>query len=225
MAKKIFVTATDTGAGKTFVTSRLVKSLLEQGAKALAIKPVASGIASNGLNEDVDILLKVQKLSDTNQINLHSFKLSAAPNIAAAAENTAIDLGQLVTWCNEQAKKSELCLIEGVGGLMAPLNQQYLVSDWLGDMQANSEGCEVMLVIGARLGCINHALLTLQQLERLNMPPKYIVINAVDGSDIAEQAKTSLQPFIPAATILTMLPYQASTTHFKELASRLLNDV
>ncbi len=218
MGKKIFVTATDTGAGKTFITSHLVTLLLDQGIHASAIKPIASGILSNGINGDVDTLLKAQHISDPNLLNLHTFSLAASPNIAATAEDKSIDPKQLVSWCHDKAKETKICLIEGIGGLMVPLNDQYLVSDWITDMQP----CEVMLIVGARLGCINHALLTLEQLKKLNISPTYIIINALNDSDIAEQTKTSLQTFISPRTQIMMIPYKAKKTHFQTLINNLL---
>ncbi len=218
MGRKIFVTATDTGAGKTFITSGLIRLLLDQGVSASAIKPVASGTGPSCINEDVDALLQAQCIADPEQINLYTFSQPDSPHIAAAAEGRRIEPDKLVSWCDEQAEKVDICLIEGVGGLMVPLDERYLVSDWVAEMK----DCEVMLVVGARLGCINHALLTLEQLGRLNMPPGQIVINT-SGDDVsAEHAKTSLQPFMPSQALLTMIPYKARAMHFQPLVSHLL---
>jgi len=218
LGRKIFITATDTGAGKTYITSRLTRLLNDQGISATALKPVASGIGANGLNEDVAKLLTASHLSEAERLNLYTFSLAASPNIAAAAEGKAIDPGKLVFWCNEQAESSDLCLIEGIGGLMVPLHGRYLVSDWITEMQE----CELMLIVGARLGCINHALLTLAQLERMGITPRYIVINAVAGDGMAADAERSLRPFIPAGSSLISLPHQADENGFKPLIEALL---
>jgi len=218
LGRKIFVTATDTGAGKTYITSRLLRLLDERGVPASALKPVASGIAANGLNGDVAELLAVQGTAGPEELNLYTFSLAASPNIAAAAEGKAIDPGRLVAWCEKQAEKSDLCLIEGIGGLMVPMHERYLVSDWLAAMPE----CEVMLVIGARLGCINHALLTLAQLKRMGRPPRYIVINTLADDGMAIDVKNSLQPFMPAGADLITLPYQAEENDFEPLIHALL---
>jgi len=223
MGRKVFVTATDTDAGKTFITSRLIQLLLEQGIRASAIKPVACGINVNGrsgdgINEDVTTLMQAQNIPEPSRINLHTFAKAASPNIAAAAEGKRIEPEQLVAWCYQQAQKADLCLIEGVGGLMVPLNERYLVSDWIADMQ----DCEVMLVIGARLGCISHALLTLEQLKRLGVPPAYILVNDLDDSDIAGHAVTSLQPLLSPETRLRTIPYNAKYKFFHKVINDLL---
>ncbi|HKI60630.1 MAG TPA: dethiobiotin synthase [Mariprofundaceae bacterium] len=218
MGRKIFITATDTGAGKTFVTANLIRLLLEQGISASAIKPVASGVSADGINEDVEALMQAQQLNNPDLVNLYTFRLPASPNIAAAAEVQQIEPEKLVRWCHAQAEKVDLCLIEGVGGLMVPLNETYLVSDWISDMQ----GCEVILVIGARLGCINHALLTLAQLKRQGITPAYIIINAIDESDISMQAETSLRPWLAPTSQLITLPNKARSSDFSSLLSRLL---
>lgn len=218
MGRKIFITATDTGAGKTFVTAHLIRLLRDRGISASAIKPVASGISESGRNEDVEALIQAQQLSNSDSVNLYTFQLPASPNIAAAAEGQRIEPEKLTAWCNEQAKKVDLCLIEGVGGLMVPLHESYLVSDWMSDLQ----DCEVMLVVGARLGCINHALLTLAHLKKMDMTPAYIVINALDDGAAASQAETSLRPFIPSESHLITIPNRAKDNDFSILLSRLL---
>jgi len=218
MGRKIFITATDTGAGKTFVTANLIRILLEHGINASAIKPVASGVSDHGLNEDVETLMHAQQLSHPDRVNRYTFHLPASPNIAAEAEQQRIEPEELITWCNRQAEKVDLCLIEGVGGLMVPLNESYLVNDWLRDLQ----DCEVLLVIGARLGCINHALLTLAQLKQLGINPTYIVINALGDRASALQAEASLRPLIPAENQLLTIPNQAEDDAFSTLISGLL---
>jgi len=114
MGRKLFITATDTGAGKTFVTANLIQALLNMEVDASAIKPVASGLTEQGINEDVAQLLTAQRHSNVDMVNLYSFDLPASPNIAAQAEDRSIDLERLVTWCNQQAAKVDLFLIEGV---------------------------------------------------------------------------------------------------------------
>jgi len=218
MGRKVFITATDTGAGKTFVTANLIQLLLKQDISASAIKPVASGISNHGINEDVEALMQAQQLNNPDLLNLYSFQLPASPNIAAAAEAQQIKPKELISWCNAQAEKVDLCLIEGVGGLMVPLNDTYLVGDWISDL----ENCEVLLVIGARLGCINHALLTLAQIKQMGMNPTYIVINALDDHAAAIQAETSIRPLIPKESQLITIPNQAKDDDFSTLISGLL---
>lgn len=209
MTRRIFITGTDTGAGKTYFTNLLIRALLDAGVKARAIKPVAAGIDSDDLNEDVSLLMQAQGLDDPAAINLYSFAMPASPNLAAAAEAATISPARLVEWCDEQSSDVETILIEGVGGLMVPLTDDYLVCNWLNDISA----CEVILVVGARLGCISHTLLTLDKLEQMGRPPTAVVINDLGNKQAAEQAELALRPHIDTKTIMLRLPNQTGVIH------------
>lgn len=217
MGRKIFITATDTGSGKTYITARLISRLVARGVNALALKPVACGHEAGGLNGDVSALLRAQGFAAAQQVNCYSFKRAVSPNIAAAAEGADIESDKLVHWCEERARGFELCLIEGVGGLMVPLNGRYLVGDWIGELKP----CEVLLVIGARLGAINHALLTMEQLARFGMAPRHIVINALEES-YASDIERSIRPFLPDGCSLYRISADAAEEEFELLADGLL---
>lgn len=178
MARSIFVTGTDTGAGKSFVTAHVVRALLDMGIRAKALKPVASGLDARGRNADIDQLLAAQELTDADAINLYRFAQPASPHIAADAASKRISPAELVDWCRQQAETTDICLIEGIGGLMVPLTDDFLVCDWIAAMPE----AEVWLVAGARLGAINHTLLTLEKLESMQRTPTRILLNAIDSS-------------------------------------------
>lgn len=203
MTRRLFITATDTGAGKTYVTSALTRLLRKRGTDCLALKPVASGLDSDGHNDDVDALLTAQQLTDADAISLYRFQLPAAPMVAAQAEQRSIDLDKLAEWCNQMAKPHDLCLIEGVGGLMVPLAKEALVRDWLQLMP----DAEVVLIIGARLGCMNHALLTLAELARMQRTPGWIIFNAVTDDEMARQCEEAIRPWLPPSCRCLQLPY------------------
>ena len=194
MARSIFITATDTEAGKTWVSTSLTRSLLAAGIQVKALKPVACGLDSKGNNEDITALLNIQRLKHVEDINLYRFPPPAAPSLAAAAENRSIDPGQLITWCRAQAEKTDVCLIEGVGGLMVPLTDSYLVCDWIKDMPE----AEIWLIIGCRLGSINHALLTLDKLKNMGRSPAHIILNAANPADNhrLEPTQSAITPFL-----------------------------
>ena len=194
MSRTIFITATDTSAGKSWLTTSLVQALLHQQQRAVALKPVACGFDGHGNNEDVSALLAAQGLEGANAINLYRLAMPAAPALAAAAEGVAIEPARLVAWCREKTADFDVCLLEGVGGLMVPLTDDYLVSDWISDMPK----AEVWLVIGCRLGAINHALLTLARLESMGRTPSHIFINAVEPGDNVrlEATQQALLPFV-----------------------------
>jgi len=198
---KIFITATDTDAGKTWVTTGAVRSLLAAGKHALAVKPVACGLDAAGRNEDIQVLLDAQGLQDADAINLYRFAWPATPAQAAAAEAAAIEPKHLLQWCRDQT--ADICLIEGVGGLMVPLTDSWLVSDWIGAMP----DCEVWLVVGCRLGAINHTLLTLSALKGMGREPGRIILNAACSRDEGwlEPVRQAITPFLPAACQLHTL--------------------
>lgn len=194
MARSIFITATDTEAGKTWVSTSLTRSLLAAGIHAKTLKPIACGLDTKGNNEDVTALLKIQHLQHVEDINLYCFQQPAAPSLAAAAENRSINPNHLITWCREKAEKTDICLIEGVGGLMVPLADGYLLCDWIKDMSE----AEIWLIIGCRLGSINHALLTLDKLKNMGRSPAHIILNAANPADNhrLEPTQSAITPFL-----------------------------
>jgi dethiobiotin synthetase len=203
----VFVTATDTGAGKTAVTALLLRRLLAAGIDACALKPVASGLDATGRNADIDALLAAagRPQSDVDAVNRYRFPMPAAPSLAAAAEGKTIDVAQLSDWCRAQCPDATIRLIEGVGGLMVPLTAEDLVRDWLAAMPEAA----IMLVVPARLGAINHALLTLAELTRIGRHPRWLVINDVAGGAqaMATQIRDALIPHLAPTTQLLMLEH------------------
>jgi dethiobiotin synthetase len=194
MGRKIFVTATDTGAGKTWVTASAVRSILKEGGSVRALKPIACGLDEQGNNEDIDALLAAQNLNHADQISLYRYPLPAAPSQAAAAEGQSVDLEKLLQWCEAEASKVECCLIEGIGGLMVPITDGWLLSDWI---EALPE-MEIWLVIGCRLGAINQALLTLEKLKQMGRSPAHIFFNATkpEHNDWINPTRQAVEPFL-----------------------------
>jgi len=203
MSQAVFITATDTDAGKTWVTSHLIQALLEYRENAKAIKPIACGFNVDGTNNDVKTLLEAQALHQPSDINCYSFAKPAAPSIAAQAEEKTIDPEYLKQWCYKQSEKVDLCLIEGIGGLMVPITPSHLVSDWLADMP----NIPVILIVGAKLGCINHALLSLSHLSSIGREPAWIIINNTDGKQDTNSIKTALSPYIDHNTNMLECEY------------------
>jgi len=203
MSKAVFITATDTDAGKTWVSKHLIQALLRQRENAKAIKPIACGLNSNGDNDDVRILLDAQGLAHASDINCYSFYKPAAPSIAAHAEGKSINPNVLKAWCSEQLERNKLCLIEAIGGLMVPITPNYLVSDWLSDMP----DMPVILVVGAKLGCINHALLSLSHLSSIGRDPTWVIINNSDGAQDTGILKEALLPHIQSSSNILECDY------------------
>jgi len=212
MVHQVFITATDTDAGKTWVAGAAVRALLEQGIRARALKPVACGLDDAGRNEDVEALLSAQGLTDANRINLYRYEKAVAPSQAAAAGDQTIDVDRLVQWCDQRSEGAHTCLIEGVGGLMTPITDNWLVSDWIEAMP----DCEIWLVVGCRLGAINQTLLTLEKLKQMQRLPARIIFNAISVEQNAwveptrqavEPTRQAVEPFLHPDCIVSSLNF------------------
>jgi len=194
MASKVFITATDTEAGKTWVTASAIRSLLKEGQSAKALKPIACGLDAAGQNEDIDALLSAQSLSDADQVSLYRYALPAAPSQAAASEGQVADTDTLIEWCESQSADVDTCLIEGVGGLMVPITDNWLVSEWIEAMH----DAEVWLVVSCKLGDNNQTLLTLEKLKQIGRTPTRIFFNATkpEQNNWIEPTRKAIEHFL-----------------------------
>ena len=210
---RVFITATDTDAGKTYVTAGLTRQLIGLGLRARALKPVCCGRKPGEPNADVRALLEAQGWDEAaaGRVNLHDFPDFSAPAAAAARAGARIGLDGLAHWCEAAAEGASLTLIEGVGGLMVPLARNLLVADWLAAMP----DARVLLVARARLGGINHALLTLKALEAMGRAPDWVVVNDADGAGVAmvEGVAGALRPFLRPETRLLTLCHRPQTVY------------
>lgn len=162
MTLTYFVTGTDTDVGKTICCQALLLAAKKQKLSTVAYKPIAAGCkqTADGLrNEDALILQKNCTLNlPYEAINPIAFKPAIAPHIAAELENSPIDINILCKGLkNLQRQDADLLIVEGAGGWFLPLNNKLCLSDWV-----IKENLPVILVVGMKLGCLNHALLTYQ---------------------------------------------------------------
>ncbi len=167
--QKYFIIGTDTGCGKTYVTCQLMQNLQKQGHTVRALKPVASGcdlVAGELINEDVKKILHYDLTGATpTDICGWSFIDPIAPHIAATNENVNLQAIEIAKFCQKsELNNFDYVLIEGAGGLIVPLNSKETWLDVLNILQI-----PVIVVVGMRLGCINHALLTLDALHNHNI--------------------------------------------------------
>lgn len=159
MTRSFFVTGTDTGVGKTLVTAALLRRLRAAGAVVAGMKPVAAG-ATNGPEgrANADALLLQEESSVRHPyatVNPWLFEPAIAPHIAAAEAGQSIDTGRIAAAHERLSAGSEIVLAEGAGGFLVPLDRERSCAELPGLL-----GMEVLLVVGLRLGCLNHALLT-----------------------------------------------------------------
>lgn len=178
--QRFFVAGTDTEIGKTRITAGLLEKAGQLGLQSLGIKPVASGseITEDGLrNEDALAHQQASSYScDYAMINPFCFAPAIAPHIVAEQENVSLTVESI----NEALKpalsqSAEFVLIEGAGGWHTPLNQQECYSDWV-----KSAELPVILVVGVKLGAINHALLTQESIKNAGLRLAGWVANCVD---------------------------------------------
>ncbi|MFW2570509.1 dethiobiotin synthase [Legionella sp. 29fVS95] len=214
--KTFFITGTDTNCGKTYVTCQLLDYLNEQQKKGLALKPVASGcFLSNGqlLNDDVLSLQKHNRNQDYS-INGWQFPEPISPHLAAKAAGSSLTAHEIADFClSRQFANHDYLLVEGAGGLLVPLNDKETWLDFL-----NLTQMPVILVVGMRLGCLNHALLTASVLKNNRTACVGWVANCLDKEMLAlteNIATLSLKMEIP---LLATIPYQGKLTETIKLS-------
>ena len=165
MSHGIFITGTDTGVGKTLAAVGLVHLAATRGRRVVGLKPVASGArrTPEGLrNEDALALAAESSLRlPYERTNPWCFEPPIAPHLAAAEVGVELRQADLTAWYREAAAGAELAIVEGAGGWRVPLHPDGFLSDL-----PESLGLDVILVVGLRLGCLNHARLTAEAIER-----------------------------------------------------------
>ncbi len=159
-----FVTGTDTEIGKTLVAGALIYKFREHGMNALGFKPVAAGTYQDSegkvLNEDIETLRIAANIEPSQMMSSpYVFDMPIAPHIAAEKLGKRLQISTILESYKEVSRQTNLIIIEGAGGLLIPLNEE----ENLGDL-AQQLGLPVIMVVGMRLGCINHALLTYEAL-------------------------------------------------------------
>ncbi|KVW97351.1 dethiobiotin synthase [Thiobacillus denitrificans] len=175
-ARGLFVTGTDTGVGKTQVAVALIHALRARGLRVAAMKPVAAGHAPGELNEDVAALLQAANVAaDLRDVNPYAFAEPVAPHIAAQQAGVRIELEVIAAAYSRLAAAADVVVVEGAGGWRVPLNAR----DDMADL-AQRLGLPVVLVVGLRLGCLNHALLTAESIAQRQLPWAGWVGNHVD---------------------------------------------
>ena len=168
----LFITGTDTGVGKTYVTARLIRRLRARGLDTVGFKPICCGS-----REDAEILREAaDNALQLNEVNPVWLRTPAAPYTAAMIENRAVDLSLIrETFAALRAQHASI-LVEGVGGWLVPIDQGYAVADL-----ARELGLPVAVVVKNRLGALNHAALTLHHLRNVAGGPECAGIIFNDG--------------------------------------------
>lgn len=183
-----FVTGTDTEIGKTLVSASLVLGLSAKGLPTLACKPIAAGLEDDGVNADVRLLQQacaaVGLPCPIGRIGPIALKAACAPNVAAHLEgqrlSAPLTLPFLQTEIETLRSQASALVVEGVGGFRVPLDDDWDTADL-----AVALGLPVILVVGLRLGCLNHALLTAEAILNRGLPMAGWVANTIDPTMLA----------------------------------------
>lgn len=166
MNKDFFITGTDTGVGKTWATIALMHYFKEQGLTVVGMKPVAAGCEwLDGQLKNEDALLIQQNASialEYEEINPYAFEMPVSPHLADNGDFVKLD--KIEQSFERLKNKADVVIVEGVGGWLAPLNQEFDIADLAKILQI-----PVIMVVAIRLGCINHARLTFQAIQVSNI--------------------------------------------------------
>ncbi len=199
-----FVTATGTDIGKTYVTAGLLRHLRAQGGSA--IKPVASGFTaeSAAVSDPVQLLEAMGEAVTAEALARMSpwrFTEALSPDMAAAREGRTIDFEALVEFCSARVSGAQgPFFVEGVGGVMVPLDVRHTVRDWMAAL-----GLPIVLVTGSYLGTISHTLTALDVLARTRLKVAALVVNETAGSAVPlEETMTTLDRFAGAIPIFAL---------------------
>ncbi|MFO7543816.1 MAG: dethiobiotin synthase [Thiobacillus sp.] len=192
--KGFFVTGTDTGVGKTRVAVAMIHALRAQGLRVAAMKPVSAGSKAGELNEDVVALMQAANVTAAvRDVNPYHFVEPIAPHIAAEQAGVQIELSRIVEAYSRLAAAADVVVVEGAGGWRVPLSAREDMADL-----AQALGLPVVMVVGLRLGCLNHAVLTAEAIVRRQVQWAGWVGNHVDP-EMASQAEnvSALQTRLP----------------------------
>lgn len=178
-ARGFFIAGTDTGIGKTCVAVALLHAYAALGYRVIGMKPVAAGasqVEGRWLNEDVAQLIEASNVKAAPEcINPYLFREAIAPHIAAEHKGVRIEIPRIHAAYDALAAMADVIAVEGVGGLRVPLSDRQDAADLAGAL-----GLPIILVVGMRLGCINHALLTLEAMAQRELPLVGWVANRID---------------------------------------------
>lgn len=217
-----FITATGTDIGKTFVSAGLLRHWKKAGEPVEALKPVTTGFdVSEAEGNDAGILLKALgkpvTVEEIERVSPWRYAAPLSPDVASSRERRALPFDELVAFSQRAIQKhSSKLLIEGVGGIMVPLNDRHTVLDWM--MALN---VPLVLVTGTYLGTLSHTLTCLDVLKRRELVIKALVVNETPGSPVPfSDTVARLKCFAPSIPIVG-LKYKPDPAAFKPIADLL----
>ena len=197
MGKSIFITATDTGVGKTIISCAIGLALKKKGIDAGYMRPFQCS------GNDTDFAVKVLGIKDDKKlVNPYYAKAPLAPYVAFKRAKAKIDLEKIFFAYNELKKRHEFLIVEGAGGLLVPLMESYVVADLIRDLDIPA-----LIVARAGLGTLNHTLLTQRYAFNYGLKVKGVIINGYKGKGIAEKTNPDILKEFLEVPLLGVLPY------------------
>jgi dethiobiotin synthetase len=216
MSSAFFITGTDTNIGKTHVAKLLLEIAHTRGFSTLGLKPVSAGCTERDgelVNQDAWELMERSSIKPSYaEVNPIALREAMAPHIAAEREGRSLQVQELAAHCRQMIKQAEFAVIEGAGGWQVPINPTETMADL-----AVSIGCPVVLVVGMRLGCINHALLSAEAIQNSGLRLAGWVANLIDPDMVAATENIlTLEQRLHAPRIAT-LPWTHDADEYLDL--------
>lgn len=207
MKQAFFVTGTDTGAGKTHVACALLHATRQLGLTTVGMKPIAAGVEDDGCNGDVTQLLAASSIQPPLAlVNPFLFIPPIAPHIAAQEAGRPIDLAVICQAFEQLRELAEVVWVEGVGGFRVPLDERRDTTDLV-----QALALPVILIVGMRLGCLNHALLTAEAIQARGIRLAGWVANRIEPAMARFEANMETLSTRLDAPLLGVTPYGASS--------------
>ncbi len=215
-----FVTATGTDIGKTYVTAGLVRACRRKGRAVTALKPVVSGFDPlSPESSDPYALMDAMDLPVTSLDRISPWRFAAplSPDMAAAREDREIDMKDVEGFCREALATQETVFIEGVGGVMVPMNARETVADWMAALRL-----PLILVAGSYLGTISHTLTALDVVLRRELNVACIIVNETENSTVPLKDTIATIARFSGGITVAPLPRRAADADFDKVLSVLI---
>lgn len=211
-AKGFFITGTDTGVGKTVVTACLASLFRKHNVDAGVMKPIETGVDSGGAISDAEFLLRASGNQDAlSEVSPCRFKAAASPYQAGKLEGRFADIGEITGAFHQLAQRHDLILVEGIGGLLTPLTQNYQVIDLVAEL-----GLPLIVVSRLALGTINHSLLTINAAKNRGIKIAGIIFNHPDKTTVnaIEKTNPAIVRELSGSRLLGELPFIEDVSNF-----------
>ncbi|MDA7978400.1 MAG: dethiobiotin synthase [Pirellulales bacterium] len=205
--RSFFITASDTSVGKTIVTTSLCWQLRQRGERVVALKPIITGYSPHDTDSDSSLILqscgREPTLKLVREISPWRFETPLSPDMAAKRERRTIELDEVIQFCNDhEDDDSTTVLVEGAGGVMAPINPRQTMLDWMDGI-----GWPVVLVMGNYLGALSHTLTAIETLKSRNISLHSLVVSESHTSNVPfEDTIACMRSFVPEAIQIMSIP-------------------